>query len=46
LLSHQIRPLSEEERRTRTKDIEKRYWDEYTKRGVENVAVIHPRDEG
>lgn len=38
--------LSEEERRTRTQDMEKRYWDEFSKNGVERVAVIHPPGEG
>ena len=38
--------LTEEERRARTKDIEKRYWDEFTKRGVERVIMLHPREEG
>ena len=38
--------LTEEERRERTKDIEKRYWDEFTKRGVERVIMLHPPEEG
>ncbi|GAA5483271.1 hypothetical protein [Haloferula sargassicola] len=38
--------LTEEERRARTQDIEKRYWDEFSKNGVERVAVIYPNGEG
>ena len=38
--------LSEEERRERTKDIERRYWDEFTKRGVDRIIMLHPREEG
>lgn len=38
--------LSEDERRARTKDIEKRYWDEFTQRGIDRVMVISPREEG
>ncbi|MDX1681411.1 MAG: hypothetical protein R3242_11855 [Akkermansiaceae bacterium] len=38
--------LSEEQRRERTKDIEKRYWDEFTKRGVERIIMLHPPEEG
>jgi len=43
---NQWEALSEEERRERTKDIEHRYWDEFTRRGVENIIMLHPRDEG
>lgn len=38
--------LSEEDRRARAADLEKRYWDELTKHGVERVAVIYPPGEG
>jgi len=38
--------LSEEERRQRTEALEKRYWDEFTRFGVDRVAVIHPPGEG
>jgi hypothetical protein len=38
--------LSEEERRARTVSWEKRYWDEFSKNGVERVLVINPPGEG
>ncbi|MEM1082656.1 MAG: hypothetical protein AAGI48_00915 [Verrucomicrobiota bacterium] len=38
--------LSEEQRRARTRDIEKRYWEEFTRNGIERVAVIFPTGEG
>lgn len=38
--------MSEEERRAQTQDIEKRYWDEFGKNGIERVAVIYPPGEG
>ncbi len=38
--------LSEEDRRKHTVDIEKRYWDEFAKSGVDRVAVIYPPGEG
>lgn len=38
--------LSEDQRRERAKDIERRYWDEFTKRGVDNIIMLHPREEG
>ena len=38
--------LSEEDRRARTTAWEKRYWEEFSKRGVERVAVITPPGEG
>jgi hypothetical protein len=38
--------LSEEERRARTTAWEKRYWEEFTKHGVERVAVLAPPGEG
>ena len=38
--------LSEEDRRSQTRDIEKRYWDEFAKHGIERVAVIFPPGEG
>ena len=40
------RRLSEEERRERTKDLEKRYWDEFTRSGVNNLHVIFRPGEG
>ncbi len=38
--------LTEEERRARTAAWEKRYWEEFTKHGVERVVVITPPGEG
>ena len=38
--------LTEEERRARTAAWEKRYWEEFTKHGVERVVVVAPPDEG
>lgn len=38
--------LTEEERRAQTQDIEKRYWEEFSKNGIERVAVIFPPGEG
>ncbi len=38
--------LSEEERRSRTAAWEKRYWAEFSKFGVERVAVLSPPGEG
>lgn len=38
--------LSEEQRRARTAAWEKRYWEEFSRRGVERVMVIAPSDEG
>jgi len=38
--------LSEEDRRARTSAWEKRYWEEFSKRGVEHVVVVTPPDEG
>lgn len=38
--------LSEEERRKRTAEIEKNYWQEFTGRGIDRVAVIFPPGEG
>lgn len=38
--------LSEEERRQQTAAWEKRYWEEFSKHGVERVAVISPPEEG
>lgn len=38
--------LTEEQRRERTKDVEKRYWEECTKNGIERIAVIYPPGEG
>ncbi|MGB0291281.1 MAG: hypothetical protein ACPGIA_01745 [Luteolibacter sp.] len=42
----QFEALSEQDRRARTKHIEKRYWDEFTKRGVERIIMLHPHEEG
>jgi hypothetical protein len=38
--------LTEEERRAQTRDIEKRYWEEFSKNGIDRVAVIFPHGEG
>jgi len=38
--------LTEEERRTRTAAWEKRYWEEFSKHGVDHVVVIAPQGEG
>ena len=38
--------MDEEDRRARTKELEKRYWEEFTKHGIERVAVINPPGEG
>ena len=38
--------LTEEERRARTGAWEKRYWEEFSKHGVEHVVVIAPQGEG
>lgn len=38
--------LTEEQRRARTTDWEKRYWEEFSKHGVERVIVISPPGEG
>lgn len=38
--------LTEEERRARTGAWEKRYWEEFTKHGVERVVVVTPPGEG
>lgn len=38
--------LTEEERRARTQDLEKRYWEEFTKNGIDRLAVIFPPPEG
>ena len=38
--------LTEEERRARTAAWEKRYWEEFSKNGIERVAVIFPHAEG
>ena len=40
------RKLSEEQRRQRTRDLEKRYWDEFTRSGVDNLHVISRPEEG
>ena len=38
--------LTEEQRRDRTAAWEKRYWEEFTKHGIDRVAVISPHQEG
>ncbi|HEX5790602.1 MAG TPA: hypothetical protein VFY13_05585 [Luteolibacter sp.] len=38
--------LSEDERRTRAKELEKHYWDEFTRHGITRVVVLHPPEEG
>lgn len=38
--------LSEEERRARTGAWEKRYWDEFSKNGIDRVIVMTPPSEG
>lgn len=38
--------MNELDRRAKTQDIEKRYWDEFTKQGIDRLAVIHPPREG
>jgi hypothetical protein len=38
--------LNEEERRARTSAWERRYWEEFSRHGVERVAVITPPGEG
>ncbi len=38
--------LPEEERRTRTTALEKRYWDEFSKHGINRVLVMAPPGEG
>lgn len=38
--------LDEEERRAKTVELEKRYWDEFGKNGVDRLAVIFPPAEG
>lgn len=38
--------LTEEERRARTTNWEKRYWDEFTRHGIDHVAVLAPPEQG
>lgn len=38
--------LTEPERRARTQEIEKRHWDEFSKNGIDRIAVIYPPGEG
>jgi hypothetical protein len=38
--------LTEEERRARTAAWEKRYWEEFSKHGIERVHVVTPPGEG
>ena len=47
-LSQRLRDdvVSEEDRRARTVAWEKRYWEEFSKRGVERVVVVTPPGEG
>lgn len=41
-----VEAMSEEQRRKRTKAWEKRYWDEFTKHGIERMIVMTPPEEG
>lgn len=38
--------LSEEDRRAKTAGWEKRYWEEFSKRGVDRIVVVTPPGEG
>lgn len=38
--------LSEDQRRARSKDTEKRYWDEFIASGIDHVHVINPPGQG
>ena len=38
--------MSEEQRRAKTVSSEKRYWEEFSKNGIERVLVMTPPDEG
>lgn len=38
--------MSEEERRAKTKAWEKRYWQEFSKNGIDRVVVMSPPSEG
>ena len=38
--------MSEEDRRAQTQNLEKRYWEEFSKNGIDRVAVIFPPGEG
>ena len=38
--------LSEEERRKKTAGMEKRYWSEFSKNGIDRVIVMTPPEEG
>lgn len=38
--------MSEEERRAQTVELEKRYWNELEKHGVEHLRLIHPPGQG
>ena len=38
--------LTEEQRRARTADLEKRYWEDFSKKGVDRVFLINPPGEG
>lgn len=38
--------LSEEQKRARTQDVEKRYWAQFSTKGVEHLAVVFPSMEG
>jgi hypothetical protein len=40
------RKLSEEQRREQTSDIEQRYWDEFSRNGVDNLHLISKPGEG
>lgn len=38
--------MTEPERRARTQEREKHYWEEFTRNGIERLALIHPPGEG
>ena len=38
--------MTEPERRTQTQEREKHYWEEFTRNGIERLALIHPPGEG
>ena len=38
--------MTEEQRRAKTKSWEKRYWQEFSKNGIDRVIVMTPPDEG
>ncbi|MFM2169913.1 MAG: hypothetical protein RI957_142 [Verrucomicrobiota bacterium] len=38
--------LTEDQRRSQTADLEKRYWSEFERHGIDHLRVIHPPGEG